>query len=112
MWSICPTMARSSGIIIVFHLPEGSSPREHRQFRRRIYGEETSSWGGKYRYRRPGVLDRIPHARLYWGCVIVEEQDARRLAREIRREGGVLEARRAELTTKDRRKIGQLRGEG
>jgi hypothetical protein len=102
-------MARVRGILLVFHLPEGSPPAHHRRFRRRLYGEETSSWAGRYRYRRRGLLDAIPHVLLYWGSVIVGEEDARRLVREIRREGGVLEARRVELTTKDTRRIGRIR---
>ena len=105
-------MARVRGIIVVFHLPEGSPPSRHRQFRRRVYGEETSSWGGKYHYRRSGLLDGIPHVRLYWGTVLVGEEDGRRLVRAIRAEDGVVEVRRVELTTKDWRVLVASRDPG
>ncbi len=31
---------------------------------KRLYGQRTSSHGGKYVYRRKGLLDEIPHVRL------------------------------------------------
>jgi hypothetical protein len=62
-------------VIVVFHLPNGTPSRVHKQFRRRLYGEETSSWEGRYRYRRKGILDKIPHVLLYWGIVIIHLDD-------------------------------------
>lgn len=61
--------------LVVFHLPEGSAPADHRRFRRAVYGEESTSWQGKYRHHRAGFLDGVPHVRLYWGVVLVREAD-------------------------------------
>lgn len=72
MWDICPTMRV---VIVAFRLPKGSTPSVHRRFRRAVYGEDTSSWGGRYKYRRRGLLDEIPHVRLQWGVVLVLERD-------------------------------------
>lgn len=99
LWGICPTMAE--GILLVFHLPVGSSAGKHRTFRRRVYGEETSSWGGKYRYRRKGLLDGTPHIRLYWGVVIVEKGNGGKMAHLLREEGATVLVRRVILTRGD-----------
>ena len=95
----------TEGVLLVFHLPEGSPPVKHRSFRRQVYGEETSSWGGKYRYHRKGILDEIPHVRLYWGILIVREADGGRLARRLRDQGAVVATRRVLLTRGDETRL-------
>jgi hypothetical protein len=94
------------GVLIVFFLPLGSPKKQHRTFRRRIYGEETSSWGGRYRYRRKGLLDGIPHVLLYTGVVIVKEQNAGKLVRTIEGLGGTVFRRQVKLTGADARALG------
>lgn len=91
----------AEGVLLVFHLPEGSLPAKHREFRRRVYGEATSSWGGKYRYRRSGILDGTPHVRLYWGVIVVGTLDGGRLARWLRRQGARVSVRAVTLTSGD-----------
>jgi hypothetical protein len=106
LWSISPTMDREEdGILVVFHLPEGTDKAQHRIFRRRIYGEETSSWKGRYQYHRTGILDKIPHVRLYWGIVIVQESDARALIQIIKDNGGIIDTRIIRLRPSDRRTL-------
>ena len=62
-------------IVILFHLPEGSSNARHKEFARRLYGRATSTWGGKYRYQLRGQLDEIPHVRLFRGAVLIRKED-------------------------------------
>jgi len=95
------------GVLLVFHLPEGSPPTRHRTFHRRIYGMETSSWGGRYQYHLKGALEDIPHVRLYWGVVIVTEEDGSRTTRLLREQGAEVVTRRILLTKSDQ---GKLRG--
>jgi hypothetical protein len=95
-------MAQETGLLVVFHLPEGSSTAQHRTFRRRIYGEETSSWGGRYQYHRKGILDSIPHVFLYWGIVIVKKSDAPRLIERIKENGGLVETLVVQLRKSDK----------
>ena len=76
------------GTLLVFTLPAGTPLNVHRQFRKRIYGEETSSFGGRYRYRRKGLLDEIPHVKLYTGVVILRKEDVRRVVAAVRDNGG------------------------
>ena len=61
-------------LVVVFHLPEGTESSVHRRFRRELQGLETSSWGGRYRYRLRGLLDEVPHVRLYRGVVLIREE--------------------------------------
>jgi len=68
-------------VVVVFHLPKGTPMKVHKQFGRAIYGENTSSWKGKYRYHRKGLLDDIPHVKLYWGSLILLERDLHLLER-------------------------------
>ncbi|MBI4739240.1 hypothetical protein HY772_06830 [Candidatus Woesearchaeota archaeon] len=66
-------------MLVVFHLSEGTPSNVHKRFRRVIYGEATSSWGGRYRYHREGILDTVPHVWLYWGVVIIKSSDYKKL---------------------------------
>ena len=61
-------------LLVVFHLPKGSSTSRHQRFHRELYGRETSSWGGRYQYRLRGLLDEIPHVLLYRGVVLIREE--------------------------------------
>ena len=93
------------GALLVFHLPVGSAPALHRTFRCRVYGEESSSWGGRYQYHRKGFLEEVPHVRLYWGVIIVRTSDRERTARWLRKEGAEVATRRLRLTPSDRRAL-------
>ena len=93
------------GILVVFHLPEGTDKARHRIFRRRIYGEETSSWKGRYQYHRTGILDKIHHVRLYWGVVIVLENDAPALIQIIKDNDGTIDTRSVRLKSSDRKAL-------
>lgn len=98
-------MAPRLGRLVVFHLPEGSPRAAHRHFARRVVGEATSSWGGKYRYRRKGLLEEVPHVPLHTGVVLLLPEHAVGLSRRIREEGGVVEVRTVELTRSDERTL-------
>src|SRR3989304_1199860 len=91
------------GALVVFPLPAGSPPAAHKAFRRALYGEDPSSWGGRYASRRRGLLDDVPHARLYWGVVILRREDAPRLLAAVRRNGGTAVSRTVRLTGADRK---------
>lgn len=91
------------GTILVFTLPAGTPIDVHRRFRKRIYGEETSSFGGRYRYRRKGLLDEIPHIKLYTGVVILRREDVRRVVAVVRENGGGCIQREVRLIRGDMR---------
>ena len=62
-------------VILIFHLPQGMKNSDLGKFVKRFYGQETSAQKGKYRYRRKGLLDQIPHRKLLRGVIIIRESD-------------------------------------
>lgn len=71
---MCSYMSTMEVVIILFRLPQGSSNAEHQAFRRKLYGRDTSTWSGKYRYRLKGLLDEIPHMRYISGALMVRKE--------------------------------------
>jgi hypothetical protein len=67
------------GSIIVFRFKEKTEQKSINQFCKRFYGQDTSSHGGKYRYRRQGLLDNIPHIKLIGGVIIVAKNSTGKL---------------------------------
>jgi|GEM_PF-883659 len=100
------------GILLVFTLPAGTPLDVHRRFRKRIYGEETSSFGGRYRYRRKGLLDEIPHVKLYTGVVILKKEDVGRVVAAVRDNGGGCVKREVRLIRDDLRVLYTTPGRG
>ena len=102
LWGIYPTI---NGSIIVFYLPPRTSPKVHKQFRKKIYGEDTSSWKGRYQYRRKGILDTVRHVKLYKGVVIVLPEDVSILVETLTKNGAMIHMRKVELTAEDRKML-------
>ncbi len=73
---------------------------------KRLYGQRTSSHGGRYVYLRKGLLDEIPHVRLTRGVVIVRTGDAGRVTSFLEGFGVVVFARVVVLTREDREVLG------
>ena len=67
------------GNIIVFRFKEKTQQKSINQFCKKFYGQDTSSHGGKYRYRRHGLLDNIPHIKLIGGVIIVAKDSAEKV---------------------------------
>ncbi len=65
----------SGVVIVVFQLPAGTPSSVANRLGQKLYGQETTKNGGKYRYRKPGLLDGIPHRKLRRGVVIVRARD-------------------------------------
>src|SRR3972149_10825106 len=107
VWGIFPTV---DGILIVFALPQGSPVAARRRRRKRVYGEATSSWEGRYQYRRRGLFDEIRRVLLYTGVVIVRPEDAGRVLHEVRALGAEATRREIRLTAGDERALGYRAG--
>lgn len=91
------------GTIVVFRLPKKSEQRRLNQFCKRFYGQETSSHGGTYRYRRKGLLDSIPHRKLTRGVVIVLEKDVEIVLKFLKDFKAEVHIREVVLTPGDKR---------
>jgi len=92
------------GTLIAYRLPAGSTNAAYGRLVKRLYGQETSAGG--YRYRRRGLLDDLPHRRVIRGVIVLREGDATavvRLLRELQAEAYVW---RISLTREDRKALG------
>jgi hypothetical protein len=67
------------GKIFVFTIFRNNERKNIDKFCKKFYGQETSSHGGKYHYRRRGLLDEIPHIKLIRGVIIVSNDNAARV---------------------------------
>jgi hypothetical protein len=72
------------GKLIAFTIFKNNSRKNIDQFCKKFYGQETSSHGGKYHYRRKGLLDDIPHIKLIRGVIIVSEGNTDRVVQFLR----------------------------
>jgi len=93
------------GSIIIYSVGHQPQPVQN-QFCKKFMGQETSAQKGKYRYRRRGFLDYIPHHRFIRGVLLVRSEDAGRVTRQIRELGGTTQVRKVVLTRRDIKNLG------
>lgn len=93
--------------MIVFRLPPGTPNRELGRFVKKFYGQETSSWEGRYKYRRRGLLDEIPHRKLLRGVVILRKGNLEKVLDFLREWKAEVEVRRIYPAPED---LAMLRG--
>lgn len=67
------------GKLFVFTIFKNNERKNIDKFCKKFYGQETSSHGGKYRYRRHGFLDDIPYIKLIRGVIIVPTDSAEKV---------------------------------
>lgn len=89
-------------VILVFRLPPKVPNVVATKFCQRLYGQSVSSWGGKYRYRRTGVLDGIPHRKLLRGVVLLRQSDLAPVREVLDAFGASVEVRVVQPTPEDR----------
>ena len=63
------------GTLILYRLPKKIPHNKANQFCKKLYGQDTSSHGSRYRYHLQGLLDKIPHHRLIRGAFIIRTED-------------------------------------
>ena len=95
--------------ILVFHLPKKMNNMDLGKFVKRFYGQETSTQKGKYRYRRKGLLDQIPHRKLLRGVIIIRKSDLETVMKLLIEWNAVVDQRIIEPTEED---LKMLREEG
>jgi len=91
------------GNIIIFRILRNTSLKRTNQFCKKFYGQNTSTNKGKYKYRRKGFLDEIPHIRLIRGVIIVSEKYTKRIVSFLREYNAEIYDRRIVLTFQDKR---------
>ena len=90
------------GTLIAFTVPTGSDRTRSSAFAKRFYGQETSAQQGRYRYRRFGLLDDIPHNKLIRGVIIVRTDDVEKVTSFLEQHSAIYHVRIVELTDEDR----------
>ena len=88
-------------VILIFHLPQGMKNSDLGKFVKRFYGQETSAQKGKYRYRRKGLLDHVPHRKLLRGVIIIRESDLGTVMKLLIEWNAVVDQRIIEPTEED-----------
>lgn len=68
--------------------------RKTDDFVKKFYGQTTTSHKGKYRYRRRGLLDDVPHIKLGRGVLIIRHIDLDKVTK-------FLDEWEADYTTRD-----------
>ena len=94
------------GIIVIFRLPPKTEHKILNKFCQRLYGQNTSSWGGKYRYRRRGILDDIPHRKLLRGVVLLLPQDLEKVLIFLEAFDATVYVRQVQLENEDLKHMG------
>jgi hypothetical protein len=95
------TTAHMEVCILVFHLPKKMNNSDLGKFVKRFYGQETSTQKGKYRYRRKGLLDQIPHRKLLRGVIIIRKSDLETVMKLLIEWNAVVDQRIIEPTEED-----------
>jgi len=92
------------GWLIAYSTKSGLSSTDRSLLQQRLHTHINYSQYGKYRYRRKGLLDEIPHSSLIRGVFIIRDEDYRRVCKVLK-EYAVIHARRIILTKKDKQKL-------
>ena len=89
------------GKLIAFIVHSNGNRTNSSMFAKKFYGQETSSNNGRYKYRRKGFLDDIPHIKLIRGVVIVSRKDAKKVIVFLKSYDTDIYIRNVELTPED-----------
>lgn len=95
-----------NGILIAYRLKTPHDPNVASALVKRLYGQNTSSHGGKYRYRRKGLLDEISSVRLIRGVIIVEKKNKKKILELLDEFDAEVHIREVVLIKKDLRELG------
>jgi hypothetical protein len=94
------------GMLIAYRLRTPHDPNVASALVKKLYGQSTSSQGGKYRYRRKGLLDEIPSIRLIRGVIIVEKRNKKKILDLLEEFDAEVYVREVVLIRKDLKALG------
>ena len=90
-----------NGTMILFHFPEGTDHGTINKFMQKFYGQDSTSWKGKYVYHRHGILEGIPHRKLLRGVIILRNEDVQMVLDFLGQYSLTLHVREVKLTEDD-----------
>ena len=90
-----------NGTIILFHFPEKTAHGTINKFMQKFYGQDSTSWNGKYTYHRHGLLESIPHRKLLRGLLILRNEDTAKVINFLEHYSLTMHVREIKLTLDD-----------
>jgi hypothetical protein len=95
-----------NGTMILFQFPEKTDHNTVNKFMQKFYGQDSSSWNGKYKYHRHGFMEDIPHRKLLRGVVILRGEDVPEVLDFLGKYSVTLHVREIKLTPDDEKILG------
>ena len=89
------------GILIAYRLKVPHDATVASALVKKLYGQETSSHKGQYRYHRKCLLDKLPYQKLIRGVLIVRSQDKNRIVELLDSFNAEIHIREIILTPED-----------
>ena len=65
--------------IVAFRLPKGTDTNTLNKFVRGLYGQDSKSWSGKYKFHRNGILEEIQFRKCIRGVIIIQDLDLEKI---------------------------------
>ena len=96
-----------NGTMILFHFPEKTDHGTINKFMQKFYGQDSTSWKGKYTYHRHGLLENIPHRKLLRGVLILRNEDTPKVLEFLGEYSLTLHVREIKLTPDDEKTLGE-----
>jgi hypothetical protein len=90
-----------NGILIAYRLRTPHDPNVASAFVKKLYGQNTSSHNGKYRYRRKGLLDEVSSSKLIRGVIIIRRKDKEKILELLDEFEAEVHVRKVVLINKD-----------
>jgi hypothetical protein len=95
-----------NGTMILFQFSEKTDHNTVNKFMQKFYGQDSSSWNGKYKYHRHGFMEDIPHRKLLRGVVILRGEDVPEVLDFLGKYSMTLHVREIRLTPDDEKILG------
>ena len=92
--------------MILFQSPERTDQNTVIKFMQKFYGQDSSSWNGKYKYHKHGFIEDIPHRKLLRGAVILRGEDVPEVLDFLVKYSITLHVREIRLTPVDEKILG------
>ncbi|MGQ9722441.1 MAG: hypothetical protein ACUVXA_14090 [Candidatus Jordarchaeum sp.] len=89
------------GKLIAFKVYRNNDQRTTNRFCQKFYGQDVTSHGGRYRSRKHGLLEEVPHVKLIRSVIIVAEDDAKRVVDFLKEYNAEIHVREVVLTPSD-----------
>lgn len=86
---------------IIFYSQKQILPKARTMFKKELAGHNDASHGGKYKYRRKGLLDSISYIKPCHAALIIKDKDAGKIINLIERYGIPYQIYNLEVKLKD-----------